>query len=202
MKIHVAFGTYDGPRTGELIGDPLVVEDDDGTRWMLTGLPGERIPFPSGQDGNLHRIRGLEEVPPGEFGIDLVGAAEIADRAQVSSDSVLRWRSGDADFPTPLADLAAGPVWSWQAIDRWLSVARLGGRPLARGDSALSDRERWAVRVQEGDAVLVHGRPRIVLGVRKRGPLSPYFRFEEGGVYMSYTRPELSPVIGASATRT
>ena len=197
MKIHVALGTYDRPGSTEKIGDPLVVEDDDGSRWMLTTRPGERIPFPPGQDGDLHRIRGISEVPPGEFGIDLVGVAEIAHRAHVSSDSVHRWRSSEADFPAPMAELAAGPIWSWQAIDRWLSIARPGGRPLARGEPALGDRERWARRVRRGDAVLVHGRPRIVLGVRARGPLAPYFRFEEGGVYWSYTSPELSPAVVA-----
>jgi hypothetical protein len=193
LRIYVALGRYDLPRSIETIGDPLVIEDDDGSRWVLTGHSGDRFPFPRGREDELHEIRGLEQLPPGEFGIDLVGVAEIARRAQVSSDSVQRWHSGDHDFPKVLADLAAGPVWSWQAIERWLAVARPGGRPPARPESALDERARWAARIREGDAVSVHGRPRCVLGIRRRGPLAPYFRFEEGGVWFSYMRPELAP---------
>jgi hypothetical protein len=60
------------------------------------------------------------------------------------------------------------------------------------GQQALSQRERWAAHIQVGDAVLVHGQPRIVLGIRRLGPLAPYFRFERGGIFMSYTRTELA----------
>ncbi len=190
MKIYVALGTYERPGTSESIGDPLVIEDDDHQRWMITGLEGERLPY-RGPEDDLHELRGLNEVSPGEFGMDLVGVAEIAQRAHVSTDSVRRWRLGPFGFPLPLHDLAAGPVWSWQAVDRWLRVARPSGRPAVLRDASMNDRERWARSVRDGDAVMFSGVPRTVLAVRTLGQLAPYFRFDDSGVWYSYTRAEL-----------
>lgn len=51
---------------------------------------------------------------------DLVGMTEIADRADVKLDTVLKWRIRYEDFPAPLIDLAAGPIWNWPDVKSWL----------------------------------------------------------------------------------
>lgn len=51
---------------------------------------------------------------------DLVGATEIALRADVKLDTVDKWRRRHEDFPEPIADLAAGAVWAWKDIEKWL----------------------------------------------------------------------------------
>lgn len=191
MRTYVALGTYLVPGTGEALGDPLVVEDDDGARWMLARGRREQFPFPEGHDDELREIKALGDVTPPEFGLDLVGVAEIADLAGVSRDSIERWRGTTGlDFPSPLADLASGPVWSWQAVERWLQVARVAGRPAAPRDP----KHRWAAGVREGDFVLFQGRRRRVLGVRRNGRHAPYFRFDASGVSYSYVREEVGPL--------
>ncbi len=56
--------------------------------------------------------------------LDLVAAADIAERVGVSRQAVANWaagrRSGKA-FPAPLGTLAGGTrVWSWSAVLPWL----------------------------------------------------------------------------------
>ena len=51
---------------------------------------------------------------------DLVGLAEIAQRAGVSKDAVHKWRARHPDFPAPMAVLAATPVWAYGDIHKWL----------------------------------------------------------------------------------
>jgi predicted nucleic acid-binding protein len=51
---------------------------------------------------------------------DLVSVAEIADRAGRPVNTVQSWRRRHADFPTPVARLAAGPIWSWAAVAAWI----------------------------------------------------------------------------------
>lgn len=51
---------------------------------------------------------------------DLVGINEIAALAGVSSQAVTNWRSRSSDFPSPLADLASGPVFRKSQIRAWL----------------------------------------------------------------------------------
>lgn len=70
----------------------------------------------------------------GEMMIELVGVAEIAERAGVQPSTVHAWRDRHDDFPVPMAALKAGPVWSWAAVDRWLQVRPPMGRP-ARYDA-------------------------------------------------------------------
>lgn len=54
------------------------------------------------------------------YGADLVGVAEIAARSRRSTSTIQSWRRRDATFPQPFADLAAGPIWHWALIDRWI----------------------------------------------------------------------------------
>jgi predicted nucleic acid-binding protein len=50
---------------------------------------------------------------------ELVGVSEIARRVQVRPDTVHKWRMRHAGFPSPIADLAAGPVWRWDDVRDW-----------------------------------------------------------------------------------
>jgi predicted nucleic acid-binding protein len=58
---------------------------------------------------------------------DLVGVAEIAEVARTSVNTVQSWRRRYRTFPTPLATLAAGPVWNRAAVEAWID----GRRPRA-----------------------------------------------------------------------
>lgn len=53
---------------------------------------------------------------------DLVGATEIAHRADVKLDTVDKWRRRpmEVPFPEPVVRLAAGDVWSWPDVQKWL----------------------------------------------------------------------------------
>lgn len=52
---------------------------------------------------------------------DLVSVSEISARAGRSINTIQSWRRRHADFPTPVAQLAAGPIWNWEAIATWIS---------------------------------------------------------------------------------
>jgi hypothetical protein len=51
----------------------------------------------------------------------LIGVYEIAELANVSASAVANWRKRFSDFPTPLADLKSGPVFSENHIRLWLT---------------------------------------------------------------------------------
>jgi hypothetical protein len=51
---------------------------------------------------------------------DLVGINEIAAMAGVTSQAVTNWRARSADFPSPLSELASGPVFRKSQIRAWL----------------------------------------------------------------------------------
>ena len=58
--------------------------------------------------------------------VDLVGAAEIAERLGLSlPQTVHDWRRRHADFPEPVATLRMGMVWHWPEVESW---ARRTGR--------------------------------------------------------------------------
>lgn len=50
----------------------------------------------------------------------MVGLAEIAQLAGVTPAAVSNWRSRSADFPSPVANLRAGPVFDQGQVRRWL----------------------------------------------------------------------------------
>jgi chromosome partitioning protein len=50
----------------------------------------------------------------------LVGLSEVAGIAGVSRQVVANWRSRLKGFPTPVAELASGPVWEQEEIEKWL----------------------------------------------------------------------------------
>ena len=51
---------------------------------------------------------------------DLVSVSEIAARTQHPVSTVQSWRRRHDTFPRPLTTLAAGPVWNWDEVERWL----------------------------------------------------------------------------------
>ena len=53
-------------------------------------------------------------------GEDLVGINEIAEMAGRSRQVVANWRARSADFPNPIAKLAAGPVFRRSQVRSWL----------------------------------------------------------------------------------
>jgi predicted nucleic acid-binding protein len=72
---------------------------------------------------------------PGDYDVaqppsDLVSVSEIAARAGRSVNTVQSWRRRRSDFPMPVVVLAAGPVWSWTAIERWIAVRPRGRRSI------------------------------------------------------------------------
>jgi hypothetical protein len=105
-----------------------VVEDTDG-KLLGIGPEGRAEPF-TGDATALQEIR-RPTAPafPTEFFAELVGVAEIASRAGVPAGTIQQWRRRHDDFPAPLVTLAAGPVWLWEAVDRWLRIRPPSGRP-------------------------------------------------------------------------
>lgn len=62
-------------------------------------------------------------------GVDLVGVSEIARMLDVSRQRVSTLQTRH-DFPTPLAKLAAGPVWRRHDVEHWATTwERASGRP-------------------------------------------------------------------------
>lgn len=83
------------------------------------------FPRPAPGVGRVGQGRRLSEVPepygsePGAA--DLVSVSEIAARAGRPISTVQSWRRRRSDFPEPVAALAAGPVWTWPVVERWIA---------------------------------------------------------------------------------
>ena len=60
---------------------------------------------------------------------DLIGINEIADMAGVSRQAVANWRARFPDFPKPLTELKAGPVFRARQVKAWLRRRKV---PMAR----------------------------------------------------------------------
>lgn len=60
-----------------------------------------------------------------------VGLSEVAEIIRVSRQRALQLVRDYADFPAPLAELAAGRVWDRAAVEAWASAhpERRPGRP-------------------------------------------------------------------------
>ena len=57
--------------------------------------------------------------------IDILGIQEIATLAKVSRSAVANWRTRFSDFPHPIAELAAGPVFRRDQVLAWLKRRRI-----------------------------------------------------------------------------
>lgn len=53
---------------------------------------------------------------------ELVSVAEIAARAGRPINTIQSWRRRHRDFPPPVASLAAGPIWVWPRVERWIET--------------------------------------------------------------------------------
>ncbi|MEX2546945.1 MAG: PIN domain-containing protein [Chloroflexota bacterium] len=53
---------------------------------------------------------------------DLVSVSEIATRAGRPVNTIQSWRRRHSDFPTPVAQLAAGPIWHWPLVAQWIAT--------------------------------------------------------------------------------
>lgn len=58
--------------------------------------------------------------PYGEVPEGLVSVAEIARHSARPVSTIQSWRRRHSDFPRPIAVLAAGPVWMWADVSRWI----------------------------------------------------------------------------------
>jgi uncharacterized protein len=58
---------------------------------------------------------------------DLVSITELAARSGRSINTIQSWRRRRRDFPMPVAELAAGPIWLWTDVAGWIEK-----RPPAR----------------------------------------------------------------------
>lgn len=60
---------------------------------------------------------------------DLVSVTELATRAGRSINTVQSWRRRRRDFPKPVAELAAGPIWRWPEVAAWIHARQPARRP-------------------------------------------------------------------------
>jgi chromosome partitioning protein len=67
-------------------------------------------------------ITGVQLVRPEN---DYVGINEIAEFAKTSRQAVANWRARFKDFPKPVADLKAGPVFRFTQIRAWLRKRKI-----------------------------------------------------------------------------
>ncbi len=63
---------------------------------------------------------------------ELVSVAEVAARAGRPINTIQSWRRRHRDFPPPVASLAAGPIWEWPRVERWIETHGRA-RPLPTG---------------------------------------------------------------------
>ncbi len=75
--------------------------------------------------------------------LDLIGVYEIAVLAGVSAPAVVNWRTRSDDFPKPVVELKAGPVFRRSDVEHWLKKRNGEGRSMA------SDGVRIGLRLLE-----------------------------------------------------
>ena len=68
---------------------------------------------------------------------ELVGIGEIAEIARVSRQAVANWRVRTSDFPSPVAELASGPIFRRSQIRSWLRRNKRN-TPMARVVSTIN----------------------------------------------------------------
>lgn len=56
---------------------------------------------------------------------DYVGIHEIAQMAGITKQAVVNWRARFPDFPSPIAELKSGPVFSRELVQMWLRKRRV-----------------------------------------------------------------------------
>ncbi len=126
-----------------------------------------------------------------EYGIDgqgtFVGVAEIARRIDVRPDTVHKWRMRHPDFPDPIADLAAGPVWRWADLEKWLT--RTGRR--GTGDMGRTRGDHGRLERQQQGQVTVPEAVRDRAGAEHRDELT-FEAMEDGFLVRSEPRVSIA----------
>ncbi len=61
---------------------------------------------------------------PGPERTDLVSVSEISARSGRPINTIQSWRRRHRDFPEPVAQLAAGPIWEWPTVAQWISTRK------------------------------------------------------------------------------
>lgn len=81
-------------------------------------------PTVSGETRQGRRIGEVAEVyaAPGPERTDLVSVSEISARSGRPINTIQSWRRRHRDFPEPVAQLAAGPIWAWPTVAQWIST--------------------------------------------------------------------------------
>lgn len=92
---------------------------------------------PQGGEGRRVSETGVAYTGSASPSADLVSVAEISARAGRPVNTIQSWRRRYRDFPAPVVQLAAGPIWSWGSVAEWIS-----GRPVRRAATGVQRRRR------------------------------------------------------------
>src|SRR6266566_4495111 len=76
---------------------------------------------------------------------ELLGLSELADLLGVTRQTVANWRSRRRDFPTPVADLKSGPIWTRSGITKWAADNAFGIREGSASASSGGKSKRSAI---------------------------------------------------------
>jgi len=158
--------------------------------------------------------------------MELVGLSEVAEMAGVSRQAVVNWRARFGDFPAPDAELASGPVWEKEKIEKWLkkreaqmegTIARVAvsGKSETREvgftdfdslelasaiEADIVRADIYSVAVTADSSIFDHidiVKTGSVLKIRLR----PWIFFRDARVHVAISMPELRSVRLSGATR-
>jgi hypothetical protein len=71
---------------------------------------------------------------------ELASVTELSARSGRSINTIQSWRRRRGDFPAPVAELAAGPIWRWPEVAAWIRARQPARQPgIWRGRIQLAD---------------------------------------------------------------
>lgn len=79
--------------------------------------------------------------------LDLVGTSEVAEMLSVSKQTLTNWRLRNPEFPQPIAELKAGPVWNREEVIAWAKKAGIQVAAMRSKQSTTVPHKRDAVVV-------------------------------------------------------
>ncbi len=134
----------------------------------------------------------------------LMGVAEVADRLGVSRQRVDQLASSYPDFPQPEVELAAGRIWTAEAVDAWIAThpdrapGRREGVPISY--DRLTDRARRAFALAQTQARSLGynyaGCEHLVLGLCEEGEGVAARALEACGLTLETAREVLRRLLG------